>query len=126
MFTKLLLLFIAVPFVELVILVKVGELIGLFPTLAIVITTGLLGAALARSQGFSTLSRIQQELRQGGFPADSLFDGVFILAGGLLLLTPGFLTDIAGFLCLIPATRRPVKRWARKKLQEKMHFQETF
>ncbi|GBD92817.1 phage T7 F exclusion suppressor FxsA [bacterium BMS3Abin05] len=126
MFTKLLLLFIAVPFVELVILVKVGELIGLFPTLAIVITTGILGAALARSQGFSTLLRIQQELRQGGFPADSLFDGVFILAGGLLLLTPGFLTDIAGFLCLIPAARRPVKRWARKKLQEKMHFQETF
>jgi len=126
MFTKLLLLFIAVPFVELVILIKVGEMIGLLPTLAIVISTGLLGAALGRSQGFSVLTRIQESLQQGQLPADSLFDGVFILAGGLLLLTPGFLTDITGFLCLIPATRKIFKRWVRAYFQNKIRFQNPF
>lgn len=126
MFTKLLLVFIAIPFVELIILIKVGEMIGLLPTLAIIISTGLLGAALARSQGFSVLTRIQQSLQQGELPADSLFDGVFVLAGGLLLLTPGFLTDITGFLCLIPATREIFKRWVKAYFKNKIRFQNPF
>ncbi len=126
MFTKLLLVFIAIPFVELIILIKVGEMIGLLPTLAIIISTGLLGAALARSQGFSVLTRIQQSFQQGELPADSLFDGVFVLAGGLLLLTPGFLTDITGFLCLIPATREIFKRWAKAYFRNKIRFQNPF
>ena len=126
MFTKLLLVFIAIPFVELIILIKVGEMIGLLPTLAIIISTGLLGAALARSQGFSVLTRIQQSLQQGELPADSLFDGVFVLAGGLLLLTPGFLTDITGFLCLIPATREIFKRWVKAYFRNKIRFQNPF
>ncbi|NOY77616.1 MAG: membrane protein FxsA [Calditrichaeota bacterium] len=126
MFTKLFLLFITIPFVELILLIKVGEIIGLVPTLAIVISTGLLGASLARSQGFSVLNRIQQSLQQGQLPADPLFDGVFVLAGGLLLLTPGFLTDITGFLCLIPGTREIFKRWVRAYFQNKIRFQDPF
>ncbi len=127
MFVKLLILFTVIPFLELAILIKLGTLIGLVPTLAIVILTGLLGAALARSQGFATLTRIQQELQAGQLPADSLLDGAIILAGALLLVTPGILTDLTGFLCLIPATRvvfkRLLREWLRKRWQIQTHYE---
>ncbi len=123
MFLKLLILFTLVPFIELAILIKLGTLIGLVPTLAIVIFTGLLGAALARSQGFATLSRIQQQLQAGQLPGDSLLDGALILAGALLLVTPGILTDLTGFLCLIPASRNILKRYLRQWLRKQWHIQ---
>ncbi len=126
MFLKLLIVFTVIPFLELAILIKLGTLIGLVPTLNIVILTGLLGAALARSQGFATLTRIQQELHAGQLPGDSLLDGALILAGALLLITPGILTDLTGFLCLIPASRTVLKRFVRNWLRQQWHIQTRY
>lgn len=99
------LLFIALPVAELALLLRVGSLVGLWPTLGLVLLTGMAGAALARSQGFRVLAAIQSELGQGRLPGAALLDGACVLAGGVLLLTPGFLTDAVGFLLLLPPTR---------------------
>ena len=113
----LILLFTVVPIVELVLLIKVGQHIGVFYTLAIVILTGVAGAFLAKLQGLLTLRRIQEEINQGRMPADKLFDGVWILCSGILLLTPGLLTDLMGFLGLIPFTRNLFKQWLKQKIK---------
>ncbi len=115
---KLLFLFIAVPAVELILLIKLGGLIGLLPTVAIIFVTGALGATLARWQGLSVLHEIQTQMAQGQLPANALFDGVIILLAGALLLTPGFLTDIVGFLSLVPSVRNMFKRAIRKRIEK--------
>lgn len=115
---KLLFLFIAVPAVELILLIKLGGMIGLLPTLAIIFFTGALGATLARWQGLSVLGQIQTQMAQGQLPANALFDGVIILLAGALLLTPGFLTDIVGFLSLVPGVRNVFKRAIRKRIEQ--------
>ncbi len=115
---KLLFLFIAVPAVELILLIKLGGLIGLLPTVAIIFVTGALGATLARWQGLSVLHEIQTQMAQGQLPANALFDGVIILLAGALLLTPGFLTDIVGFLSLVPSVRNVFKRAIRKRIEK--------
>ena len=117
MLLRLLLLFILVPLVELYLLLKLGALIGAGPTLALVILTGILGGTLARRQGFVVLRRIRQDLQAGILPTEPLIDGLFILAGGLLLLTPGLLTDVAGFLALVPPSRKLFKRWIKRRFQ---------
>ena len=104
------LLFITVPLVEIALLIRVGEAVGLGPTLAIVIGTGLLGAWLARLEGLRTARAIQAELEAGRLPAARLTDAALILAAGLLLLTPGILTDLAGFALLAPPVRAVVRR----------------
>ena len=119
MFIRLLAIFILVPILEIYVLLSVGNLIGLFPTILLVLATGIAGAQLARSQGLNLLRRIQQELAAGRMPTEELIDGAMILAGGLLLLTPGFCTDLTGFLLLAPFSRAPLKR-ALKKLLERM------
>lgn len=106
---RLVLLFTVIPLVELALLIKVGEKIGAVNTILIVVLTGTAGAALARAQGLGTLARIRESLSRGELPAIPLLDGVLILAAGLLLLTPGLITDAAGFLLLIPFTRARVK-----------------
>lgn len=118
MFGKLFLLFILVPAAEIYLLVKVGSVIGPFATIILVILTALAGAHLARLQGMSTMLRIRENLDQGFMPAEELLDGVLIFLAGMVLLTPGFLTDIAGLLILLPATRNMFKRWLRKKFDE--------
>lgn len=120
MFFRLLFLFTVVPLVELALLIKVGQLIGVLNTVALVVLTGLLGATLARVQGFGVLRRIQDELAAGQLPGDSLFDGVLILAGALLLLTPGILTDALGFALLLPPSRNLVKRFLKRYFQKKL------
>ena len=115
---KLLFLFIAIPAIELILLIKLGGMIGLLPTLAIIFVTGALGATLARWQGQSVLRQIQTQMAQGQLPANALFDGVIILLAGALLLTPGFLTDIVGFLSLVPGVRNVFKRTIRKRIEE--------
>ncbi len=125
MFAKLLFLFIAMPMLELALLVKVGTLIGFWPTMGIVICTAILGASLARYQGFVTYVRIQQSLQQGAMPAEEMIDGVLILVGGIVLLTPGFITDIFGFILLIPFTRYWLKRWLRKKFDQMIQTGQT-
>ena len=114
---KLLLLFIVVPLVELGLLIKIGQIIDVIPTLALIAITGIVGASLAKWQGLNVLKRLREETAQGVLPAESLLDGVFILVAGALLITPGILTDIFGFLCLIPSFRRILKRylWTRIK-----------
>ena len=118
MFGKLFLLFVLVPVAEIYVLVTVGSAIGAFPTIALVILTALAGAHLARLQGMSIMLRIRENLDQGFMPAEELLDGLLIFLAGMVLLTPGFLTDIAGLLMLLPATRSIFKRWLRKKFDE--------
>ena len=121
MFTKLAFLFITIPICEIFIFLEAGNLIGLWPTLLTVVFTGIAGAYLARTQGFELLSRIQKTMERGELPASELTDGLFILAGGLLLLTPGFLTDLVGFLFLAPFSRNPLKsllnQWIKKRIE---------
>ena len=116
MFVRLLILFTVVPLVELALLIKLGNVIGLWPTIFIVIATGALGAALARSQGTRTVGAIRAELAQGRAPTESLINGLLILVGGVVLLTPGLLTDLLGFSLLIPSTRN----WFKKKLRSRL------
>ncbi len=118
MFGKLFLLFVLVPAAEIYLLVKIGSVIGPFATILLVILTALAGAHLARLQGMSTMLRIRENLDQGFTPAEELLDGVLIFLAGMVLLTPGFLTDIAGLLILLPTTRNMFKRWLRKKFDE--------
>ena len=108
--TKLLLLFIVIPTLELILLIELGWWIGTLPTLGLIVFTGALGMFLARRQGLYVLAQMQAELQAGQIPTNTIFDGVIILIAGALLMTPGILTDTAGFLCLIPATRRVIKR----------------
>ncbi|MGH7545884.1 MAG: FxsA family protein [Gemmatimonadota bacterium] len=120
MFLRLALIFIALPLLELAILVRLGMWIGFWPTMAIVLGTGVLGALLAHAQGFLIWVRIQRELVQGRMPASELVDGFLILVGGIVLLTPGLLTDLCGFLLLVPWTRGWFKRYLRRRFERMM------
>jgi UPF0716 protein FxsA len=112
MFLRLLLLFTIVPLVELFLLVKLGTVVGVGPTVALVIFTGVLGAWLARQQGLGVLRRLSEDLAEGRLPAEALIDGLLILIAGAVLLTPGLLTDALGFLLLVPQSRAVVHRAA--------------
>jgi len=115
-FPVFLLLFLLVPLAEIYFLIVVGGWIGAFPTIVLVVLTAVLGAALARQQGLATLQRLQQSIGRGETPALEMLEGVLLLVGALLLLTPGFITDLAGFACLFPATRRWLALWAVKRM----------
>ncbi len=106
----LFLLFTLVPVAELYLLIKVGGLIGALPTIGIVLVTGAAGASLARWQGLAALEEIQAAMSEGRVPGQALLAGVLVLAGGLLLVTPGILTDVTGLLLLVPPVRRGVAR----------------
>lgn len=100
-----------VPFIEIYLLLQVGGLIGAFPTIFLVVFTAALGAWLLRKQGFVTLQRLRDNLAQGKVPAYEMIEGPIILVGAALLLTPGFLTDILGFVCLLPQLRRKLAQY---------------
>lgn len=119
-FTKLLILFVIVPVTELYILIEVGKKIGSLTTIGVIILTGIIGAYLVKDQGFMILRKIQNDLNEGIMPGDSLIQGAIILVGGILLLTPGFATDIVGFIFLIPVSRNVVKKYLIKWLQGKI------
>ena len=119
-FAKLLILFIIIPVTELYILIEVGKKIGSLTTIGVIILTGIIGAYLVKGQGFMILRKIQNDLNEGIMPGDSLIQGAIILAGGILLLTPGFVTDIVGFIFLIPVSRNIVKKYLLKWLKGKM------
>ena len=118
MFGKLFLLFALVPVAEIYVLVSVGGAIGVFPTIALVILTALAGAHLARLQGMSIMLRSRENLDQGFMPAEELLDGLLVFLAGMVLLAPGFLTDICGLLILLPGTRGIFKQWLRKKFDQ--------
>ena len=107
----LLILFIILPIAEMAVLIKVGTLIGVLPTIALVVLTAVMGVSLMRVQGLATLARVQEKLQRGEIPETELLEGVMLLIGGALLLTPGFITDTMGFICLIPGLRQPIARW---------------
>jgi len=119
-FTKLLILFVLVPVTELYILIEVGKKIGSLSTIGVIILTGIIGTYLVKSQGFMILRKIQNDLNEGIMPGDSLIQGAIILAGGILLLTPGFVTDILGFIFLMPASRNILKKYLLKWLKGKI------
>jgi len=110
-------MFVAMPIIELYLLIKIGAYIGALNTIMIVVLTGVVGAILARSQGLTILNNINNELQAGIMPGESLIDGLFVLVGGLLLITPGVITDIIGFIFVIPATRAIVKEYIKGKLE---------
>ena len=120
MLLKLILIFTIVPFIELSLLIELGSVIGTLPTILVVVITGVIGAFMARMAGLSVLFKIQENLRQGIFPRDELFDGVLILIGGAFLLTPGLLTDALGFFLLLPLGRSAVKRWLQEILKHRI------
>ncbi|MCD6676663.1 FxsA family protein [Vibrio cholerae] len=105
MFPILLFLFIAVPVIEIALFIQVGGVLGVWPTIALVLLTAIVGASLVRSQGLQTLLTVQQRLAQGQLPAQQILEGVMLAVAGVLLLIPGFFTDILGMLVLLPAPR---------------------
>ena len=103
------LLIIVIPAIDIGVLLVSGKTFGVLPTIAFIILTGVVGAYLAKREGLQTIKRAQEQLAYGQIPGDSVLDGISILIGGTLLLTPGFITDIFGFLLLFPPTRKPFK-----------------
>ena len=116
----LLLAIIVIPALEIGILISVGRLMGVLPTVLLIIATGVAGAYLAKKQGLEVIRKVQDDLREGYMPGDSLLDGICILAGGIMLLTPGLLTDLAGLLLLLPFTRKAAKAKIYRYLKRKM------
>ncbi len=123
MFGKLLLLFTLVPALELYLLITIGAKIGVLTTIAVIVFTGVLGAALARQEGLRTLQKAQASLNTGQMPTDAMVEGLMILFAGGLLLTPGFLTDAFGFSLLIPPIRALVRETLKKRFKQQVVVQ---
>ena len=99
-------LFVVLPILEMWLLIEVGSLVGSLPTIGMVVFTAVVGAALLKQQGLETLTRAQQRLNSGQVPATEILEGLLLAVGGALLLTPGFITDTVGFVCLIGPLRK--------------------
>ena len=117
---RLALLFVIVPVLELMLLIQLGQVVGLMPTLALVVFTGVAGAALARKEGLRVFFSFQSEMAGGRLPGQALLDGISVLIGGAFLLTPGVLTDVAGFSLLLPVTRRWIQKRVRARLEQQI------
>jgi UPF0716 protein FxsA len=126
-FQALFLAVLIIPFAEIYLLIQVGGIIGAFPTILLVVFTAVLGAWLLKQQGFATFQRFQESLARGEIPAYEMVEGPIILVGGALLLTPGFVTDIIGFACLIPQLRRKIAQYVIEHhlIQAGGHFQQS-
>jgi len=107
--------FLIIPFVEIYLLLQVGGIVGVFPTIALVVLTAIIGAGLLRQQGLATWQRFQDNLAKGTLPAYEMVEGPILLVGGALLLTPGFFTDVIGFACLIPPMRKKIAQYIIEK-----------
>lgn len=116
------LIFIAVPLIEIAIFIEVGGAIGVWPTVAIVLLTALVGATLLRVQGLATWRRAEEAMRRGEPPVAEMLDGVFLIAAALLMVTPGLFTDCIGFLLLIPPIRRAIGRFAARRIAASSRF----
>lgn len=114
----LLLLFIAVPLIELAILIKIGEAIGTLPTIALVIVTAVVGTWVLQQQGLRTMYRLQESMARGEPPIEPVVDGMFLLMAGGFLLTPGILTDAVGFALLVPPIRHWIAKWGFRMLMK--------
>jgi UPF0716 protein FxsA len=116
----LFLLIIIIPAAEIGFLLVSGQIIGVWPTVLLIILTGVIGSYLAKKQGLATYYQLQRQLQTGQLPGDALLDGICILVGGTLLLTPGFFSDILGLLLLFPGTRLYFKQMMKKWFQKRM------
>jgi UPF0716 protein FxsA len=116
----LVLLFIVVPIVELFVIIQVGEAIGVLPTIALLIADSVLGSMLMRSQGRAAWRRFNTAIREGRIPHREVLDGVLVIFGGALLLTPGFVTDVLGIVLLLPPTRALVRGVVGRRLLPRM------
>lgn len=119
MLSRLLFLFIAVPIIEITLLIKLGDEIGFWPTILIQVVTGILGASLAKLQGLLVWNKITMELQSGRIPTNDMVNGVLIFAAGVVLMTPGLLTDLAGFALLIPFSRNIFKYWVSRQFEKR-------
>lgn len=117
MFPILLLLFICVPIIEIGLFIQLGGFLGLWPTIGLVLVTAFVGASLVRSQGIATLMSVQGRLQQGEMPAQQILEGVMLAVAGVLLLTPGFMTDAFGMLVLLPAPRAKIAKELMKRVK---------
>ena len=117
-FSILAFLFITMPILEIYVLFQVFESIGAMETIGLVVLTGFLGAGLARWQGMQTVLSIQKDLREGRVPAPKLMDGMMIIIAGILLITPGLITDSLGFLLLVPVVRGEIRMWLKRKVEK--------
>jgi len=114
MFLKLLIIFILVPLIELYFLLEISQFIGVFTTVMVIVFTGAAGISIARRQGYQVVNNIRTTLNEGKMPTDDLISALLILIGGVTLLTPGFLTDITGFLLILPGSRDLIAALAKK------------
>jgi len=114
---KLALLFTVVVIAELWLLIKLGQYIGLGYTLLVLLATGVLGVVLAKSQGMIILNNIKRDIREGIMPGVNLINGLCVLIGGILLVVPGILTDIIGFLFIVPVTRNIIRKYILKRIR---------
>lgn len=121
----ILFLFVAIPIAEIWILISVGGIIGVVPTISLVVLTAIAGTALIRHQGMGLILKARQGLDRGEPPVGAVIDGAFLLVAGALLLTPGFLTDAIGFLCLVPIFRRSVAAWLWARYANRTTFGQT-
>lgn len=109
--------FVVVPILELAVIIQVGQVAGVVPTIVALIAVSLIGAALVRREGLRAWNRVGETLRAGRMPAQEVVDGALVLAGGALMLTPGFLTDAVGLLLVIPVTRALANRLVRTRVR---------
>jgi len=105
LFFYLFIIFIILPIIEISIFIQIGSFLGTFNTVLLIFLTAALGIYFVRQQGLSVFQKITYELQNQQIPMQGMFDGLVILIAGILLITPGFLTDVLGFLCLMPMTR---------------------
>ena len=122
MFLKLLILFIVTPLVEMAILIELGRRFGTWHTIGIVVLTGLIGASLAKAQGLQVYRNLSSSLYNGELPHNYLIEGLLLLIGGALLITPGVLTDIVGFVLVLPWTRRLVRERVKSQLRKRLIY----
>jgi|TARA_B100000927_G_scaffold150401_1_gene121181 UPF0716 protein FxsA len=115
---QLLIIFIILPILELAVLLRLDNAIGLFQTIILIFLTGIIGAWLVRQQGINILFRIKKEINNGNIPAKEMIDGVMLLIAGAVLITPGLITDTFGFLLLIPYTRNFIRKWIRNRIEK--------
>lgn len=120
MLGRLLLLFLLTPAVELGLLIQVDKMIGFGPTIGLILATGVVGSYLARREGLNTWRRLNNRLSAGDLPGKELIDGVIILVSGALLVTPGVLTDVVGFLGLIPPSRALIRKFLMRRFRSKV------
>lgn len=117
MFARILLLLLITPVVELALLLRVGNWIGFWPTVGILVATAILGSFLVKREGLAVWRRLQDRLKVGDLPGTQIVDGVIILVAGVLLVTPGVFTDVAGIMGLVPLTRIPIRKYLMNRFQ---------